>query len=84
MTSSKNGCDSMDRLLALRVDAVGETEQECTLLLEGEPYWFGEEGVSFLWNWRDLLQFLVTNWSALMLEEALPIPLSSLEHPGAR
>ena len=70
----------LDRTLTLQVNTAGETA--CTLLFQGEPYWYGEGGASFAWNWQDLLQFLITNWSALMLEEALPIPLSSLEHPG--
>jgi len=27
-------------------------------------------------------RFFVTNWPALMLEEAWPIPMSTVEHPG--
>lgn len=57
-----------------------------TLLLAGEPYWYGEDEqgspAALDWTWIDLLHYLGKNWSALMLEQSYPLPLKDLPHPG--
>lgn len=55
---------------------------KATLWLNGQPYWYGENGDGLDWTWIDLLEFLGRNWSALMLEQGYPIPLDDIPHPG--
>ncbi|PMR73059.1 hypothetical protein [Billgrantia endophytica] len=59
---------------------------KATLLLDGQPYWYGgddQDNLSSLdWTWIDLLQYIGKNWSALMLEQSCPLPLDDVPHPG--
>ncbi|RDB42147.1 ImmA/IrrE family metallo-endopeptidase [Halomonas sp. DQ26W] len=59
---------------------------KATLLLDGQPYWYGgddqDNPLSLDWTWIDLLQYIGKNWSALMLEQSCPLPLDDVPHPG--
>src|SRR5690606_13365504 len=56
---------------------------KASLYLDGQPYWYGDDEQGSLdWTWIDLLHYLGQNWSALMLEQGLPLPLDDVPHPG--
>lgn len=56
---------------------------KASLYLDGQPYWYGDDEQGGLdWTWIDLLHYLGQNWSALMLEQGLPLPLDDVPHPG--
>jgi len=72
----------MGNILEFQITPGSGPDLKGTLLIREEPYWHGEHGQPFAWDWQNMLQFLSGNWSALMLEESLPLPLTTVVHPG--